>query len=367
MMKRNIPKKIIRYLLKELNVSIIIFFSIFLTLTLLSNFIEEMIFFRNKNLDNELIIQTIILSAIKTPTIIINMMPFIILFSCIFFYVKLLRINEIMPMSLSGISKNTIVLVPAIYNLFIGILIILILTPVSSELIKYYESVKQKFSNNENLIIISNTGLWIREVKDNSIYILRSDNIKMQNFKKLKNLTIYHFDKNSNFIQRVDGQNAEVNNNKIKILKAKIVDKNKNKMIKEYNYKSNLVFENLKSFFSNSDSYSFWNILNHIKYRENIGYIDQELIIKFHKYLSLPIMLFLMSLISTMFTIGLNFQFNNFIYAFFGILAGILIYFLGDLSIAMGKSGKIPLILSVWAPLLLIIMLYIFSAIRTHD
>ena len=138
-------------------------------------------------------------------------------------------------------------------------------------------------------------------------------------------------------------------------------------MIKEYNYKSNLVFENLKSFFSNSDSYSFWNILNHIKYRENIGYIDQELIIKFHKYLSLPIMLFLMSLISTMFTIGLNFQFNNFIYAFFGILAGILIYFLGDLSIAMGKSGKIPLILSVWAPLLLIIMLYIFSAIRTHD
>jgi len=367
MIRRYTPKIIIKYLLKELNISILIFLSIFSTLIFLSNFIEELIFFSNKNLEDELIVQTIILSTVKVPMIIINMLPFIILFSSIFFYVKLIRINEIMPLSLSGFSKNTIMLIPAIYNFFIGILVVLILTPVSSELIKYYESVKQKYSDNQNLIIISNTGLWIREVKDNSIFVLRSDSKEKQNFKNLNKLTIYQFDKNSNFLKRIDGDGNIVNKKNIKINKAKIIDKNKNKTIEEYNYKSNIVFEDLKKFFSNSDSYSFWNILEHFKYRENIGYFDQELIIKFNKYLSLPIMLFLMSIISTIFTLKVNYQFNNFIYAFLGVITGIVIYFLGDLSIAMGKSGRLPLILSVWVPIILIMILSLFSIIRNND
>ena len=72
-----------------------------------------------------------------------------------------------------------------------------------------------------------------------------------------------------------------------------------------------------------------------------MGYFGEEIIIKFHKYLSLPFLLFAMIVLSTFFTIKMNFTFNNFIYAFLGILTGIIVYFFYDLSIAVGKNGKL--------------------------
>ena len=74
-----------------------------------------------------------------------------------------------------------------------------------------------------------------------------------------------------------------------------------------------------------------------------------------------------MVVVSTIFTLNTNYQFNNFIYTFFGVLTGIVIYFLSDLSIALGKSGRIPLILSVWVPILLIMILSTINLIKNND
>ena len=46
------------------------------------------------------------------------------------------------------------------------------------------------------------------------------------------------------------------------------------------------------------------------------GYYGQELVIKLNKYLSLPLLLFSMIILSTVFTIKTNYTFNNFLYAF---------------------------------------------------
>ena len=112
-------------------------------------YIDEILFFKDKEITDNFFIKTLILSLIKSPTLIINLSPFIFLFSGIFFYVKFLRNNEITPMSLSGFSKNFITLVPGIYSLVLGILIVLILSPITSELSKYYETVKTKYSAND--------------------------------------------------------------------------------------------------------------------------------------------------------------------------------------------------------------------------
>jgi len=361
------PKTIIFYLIKEFNSSILIFFSIFISLVLLSNFIEEIIFFRDKEIQEELIIKAFLLSLFKTPTIIISMMPFIFLFSGIFFFAKLIRVNEITPMSLSGFSKIYISSIPAVYSFIIGMIIIVAATPIVSELAKYYEASKQKYSNNENLIVMSNTGLWIKEKTLKNTYLIRTDQIKDQNFTSLKNISIYKFDNNNNFIQRIDGNFATIEDKKWKIPNATINANNEITKISNLNYITTIDFKKIKSFFTNPDIYSFWNILKEQENMQNMGYYGQELIIKFNKYLSLPIMLFSMVIISTIFTINLNYRFNNFGYAFIGILTGIFFYFLGDLSIAIGKSGKLPLVLSVWVPTILIMTISIFSLISEKE
>ena len=78
-------------------------------------------------------------------------------------------------------------------------------------------------------------------------------------------------------------------------------------------------------------------------------------------------MLFSMIILASLFTIKMKVALNNSIYIFLAIIAGILIYFLSDLSIALGKNGKIPLVLSVWIPVILIITLTFYTLLQNDD
>ena len=314
-MKRYTPNLLIKYLIKEFSFSLLIFTIMFSSLIILITYIDEILFFKDKGISDNFFLKTLILSLIKSPTLILNLSPFIFLFSGIFFYVKFLRNNEITPMSLSGFSKNFITLIPGIFSLFIGILIVLILSPITSELSKYYETIKTKYSYNENLIIMSDTGLWIKENKNNNTNIIRADLIKDENFNNLKNMSIFIF-KNDEFVSRIDGENVDIRGKVWTISKAKQSLLNENKNLNNYKYYSQIDFEKLKNFFNNSDVFSIWNIFYELQQMRERGYYGQELVIKLNKYLSLPLLLFSMIILSTVFTIKTNYTFNNFLYAF---------------------------------------------------
>jgi len=365
-MKKYTPKLLINYLIKEFNISLLIFFFIIFSLILLTVFLEEIIYFRDKDIDKVFFFKTLFLALIKTPSLIITMSPFIFLFASILFFVKLIKGNEIIGINLSGLSHNFICLVPALYSFFLGIILILVISPFSSQLYKYYESVKQQYSNNDNLIIMSTTGLWLKEKKDNNIFIIRADNIKDQNFKNLKNISIYKFE-NNKFINRIDSKNLVIKKNKWILKNVNILNDNNNIQSKDFVYNTNINLDNLKKFYSNSYIFSIWNILDELETIRQRGYYGQEIVITLNKYLSLPFFLFTMVILSTFFTIKIKNKFSNFMYSSFGVIAGIVIYFLNDLSIAIGKSGKLPLELSIWVPVILIMTMSLYSLIKEYD
>ena len=51
---------------------------------------------------------------------------------------------------------------------------------------------------------------------------------------------------------------------------------------------------------------------------------------------------------------------DNFRYIILGLIVSILIYYFKDLSIALGKTDRIPLIISIWVP---IITLFFFNLV----
>ena len=361
---KNTPKMIIVYLIKEYSNNLIIFISIFLSLILILTFIQELIFFKNEDLGDNFYLRVFVLTVAQCPTLMINITPFIILFTSIFFYTKLINNNETTPVMLSGLSNNFLMIVPSLYSMFIGIILIFILSPISSELSKYYENVKRGYSKNENLIVMSNTGMWLKEKNNENIFIIRADTIANENFKKLKNITIYKFDIFNNFKQRVDAENAEINENIWKLENA-FISSNKGKHFeKEKNHISKIDIEDIANLFINSQVFSIWNINAELKKIREYGYYGQELVITLNKYLSLPFLLFALTSFSTIFTLKINMKFSNFSYIFICVIIGIFIYFLSDLSIALGKSGKIPLPLSVWFPVIIIMTIPIYSLLN---
>ena len=369
-MKKNVPIKIINYLILEFCYSLLTVTLVFVCLSLLINFVEEITFFKDKKEEN-LIVLLSYLSLIKTPNTLLELSIFIFLFSGIIFFVKIQKNNEINTILLSGISKLLPIITIGLFSFVLGIFIISTISPISSNLLKIYEKTKRNYSN-DNLIVINKQGLWFMEKLLNEYVIIRADNIYNNNFSTLSNVTIYNLDENFNFIKRTDSQKVKISDKKWYLENSLIVSNNdyneiKNKTYPNLTYNSSINIEDLKEYFSNANTVSFWEITNSIENLNERGYSANELKIKLHKYLSLPFYLFGMVLLSTLFTIAINKEYNTLMYLFFGLIAGFFIFFLNDLSIAVGLSNKLPLVISVWAPVITIVLLSIFNLIKIHE
>lgn len=371
-MKKNLPYKLLYYISIEFLNSIFIIFLVFLSLSLLVNFVEEITFFKDKNLEN-FIISVFSLAISKTPNTIIELSIFIFLFSGILFFVKMQRNSEINTMLLSGVSKFIPILAPASISFIFGIFIITLLSPISSSSLQYYEETKRLHSSNDNLIVINNLGLWFMESLPNGYNIIRADKISGNDFSKLSNVTIYNLNKDFSFIKRLDSKNIIIKDKNWILENTKILENNNQKSEQNnpnypsFNFLSSININDLKQYFSNADTISFLEIVKNIEKLNQRGYSGEELKVKFHKYLSLPIYLFGMILLSTLFTIGLNKDYNTLMYLFFGLIVGFFLYFLNDLSIAIGLSNKLPIAIAVWSPVTVILFLGLVNIIKINE
>lgn len=359
--KYNTPKTITKYIIKEFSLSLIIFLSIFLTLIITTGLIEEIIFLKEKIETNKIYTEAIVLTLLKAPSMIIILSPFIFLFSGIFFFVKLIKKNELTPLKLSGLSNFFIVSIPSVYCFLIGIFLVSLVSPFSSNMSKFYETIKHKYRDDKNLIIFNNTGIWIKEKKLNQTLILRADLESKIDEGMLKNTTAYFFDKKNDLIERIDSDEGKIIKNKILFFKGIKSNNITTKKDDVFEIATSINIKKLNKVYNDPNVFSIWNINNEINLLRKSGYYGQELVIKFNKYLSLPFFLFSMISISAIVVLRQTRTYNNFVYTFFAIFIGIILYFLTDTSIALGKTGRIPLVLSVWFPIIVIMIISIYS------
>ena len=68
--------------------------------------------------------------------------------------------------------------------------------------------------------------------------------------------------------------------------------------------------------------------------------------------LTLPFFLFLMTAIASILTMNTLKKSDNLKFIVLGLVISVLVYYFKDLSIALGQTDRIPLALSIWAPIL---------------
>ena len=175
-------------------------------------------------------------------------------------------------------------------------------------------------------------------------------------------LTIYQFDKDNNFIKRIEASHADISTTVWKLKKVNILDENGKLLslnLPEISYSSIYDLDKIKSLYSNLDTVSFWNIGNELKLLEERGYSTKQMETKLHRSLAFPFFLLSMVFLSGVFTLGIDFKENNITYIFITIIICILVYFFNDFSAALGKTERLSVEIAVWMPILII---FVFSA-----
>ena len=74
-----------------------------------------------------------------------------------------------------------------------------------------------------------------------------------------------------------------------------------------------------------------------------------------------------MVVLASIFTIGSMNTKNNFYYVIISILTSVVIFYFKDLSIALGQTEKIDLILSVWMPIIAIGLFCSIGVIQINE
>ena len=336
---------------------------IFVTLAFILNIFEEINFF--KDLDVSIGIP-IFLTFLNIPSIIFEIFPFIFLITTQFFFIKLIEQNENISFKNFGLSNSKIIKLLAILSFLIGVVLVTIFYNLSSNLKHSYLNIKNSYAkDNKYLAVITENGIWIKDAKDGVTSIINAESLK-GNF--LNNVDIVQFDKDFNFIQNISAKKIDI---KSKIWKSENAlinnEQETNKGVRDYQLNTNINFQDINSLFSNLKSLSIFE-LNDLKNKyKDINYSSIEIDSVIQKIISFPFYLMLMTILSS--TIMMNIKQNRtkIFHLIFGILISVIIYYLSFFFEELGKNEQVPIVVSIWIPLLMISIISMINLVRIND
>ena len=326
---------------------------VFICLGVILNLFEEIEFFKKFDLGLRL---PILLTIMYIPNLIIKLLPFIIFISAMWYLISIKSNKDLLTLKVFGFSNLKIIFMLALTAFLFGAIIIVAVTPVTSLMVKFYEQTKSKYSRDiDHLFSVNKNGLWIKEINNN---ILRITSAKSTYDNYINDITVYEINKTDNkLLRRIESNQADISQNQWVFKKATIyMLHDENEIRFEENFKLSSIYnvDRLNTFYRNLDTISFVQLINEYDLLLDRGYNKEVLNEQINIFFALPVFLFLMVILASIFTMGNINKSQNFYYVFVSIITCVIIYYFKDLSIAMGQTNRISLMMSVWMPILAI-------------
>ena len=152
----------------------------------------------------------------------------------------------------------------------------------------------------------------------------------------------------------------------MQILKEKnnIFEKNKLSNLK---ISSKYDYEKITNLFKNFETISFLDLT--LNYDELIRFGYNDIVLKqiLNIHLSLPFFLLMMTGLASIFSMNTLKNSSNLSYIILGLIVSVLTFYFKDLSLALGKTDRIPIILSIWAPVLVLSFFTLIGIVQINE
>ncbi len=340
---------LIKYLLNGFLKTILSVILIVYCFGIILNLFEEIEFFKGLNVS---FFTPFLLTNFYVPSFIIQLLPFIIFVSSMWFLLKIRNNKDMLILKVFGFSNFKIFLILSLSSFLLGWLILFVFNPITSKMAKYYEITKSNYSRDiDHLITFNKNGIWIRENLDDGKRIISASKTNGNN---LMDVVIFNFDKDYNLKEKIISESVNIENNEW-IFTNTVILKNfdglyKEEKINDFTIYSNYTYEKITSLFKNFDTMSLIDLILNYQKLVEIGYSKTYLNQSLHSLLSIPFFLFIMTALASILTMNTLKKSKNFKFIIIGLLICIAVYYFKDLSLALGKTNRVPLALASWIP-----------------
>ena len=324
-------------------------------LIIILNVLSELEFFKRINVNTYF---PIYLAIINAPSFMFEMFPFIFLLSTQLFFVNIFEDNQIQVFKYSGLKNSQIIKIISLSSLIISVLIIFFFYNMSSNLKSYYLELKFKYTEDgKYLAVVTNNGLWIKDIVDENVYIVNASKIN-ENF--LIDAFITEFDKNYNVIRNIKTNKIDILKNEWQIYDPVIFEGNKKNKDNILNIYSNFNHDKIKNMFSNLSSLSLTELIKLKKNYDSLNYSSTDVNVQIQKLFSYPIFLTIMTILSSIMMFNSKTLKSNTLKLVFGLFVSVLIYYINNFFYVLGNTEKLSVFISVWSPLFILSIISVF-------
>jgi len=305
---------------------------------------------RFSELDGYSVLGAVYLTGLRVPQLIIQTVPFIVLFVGMTVLIALNRKYELVVTRAAGISVWQF-MTPFLTGAFlVGLATVLVLNPLSA----WGQRQALTLENGWRKTDSSRAAFlpWIRQITKNDDVIIGAKTT-LEGGTLMVDVALFHFDKAGNIILRQDAASAKLENG-YWLLK----DVNETRPgeipqhLEELKLPTNLKPEYMEERLAQPESVAFYEISRRIEIARSYGIPTRALETQFHSLLSLPFLLVAMTMIAA--TVSLKFSRMNQSRSVIlgGILSGFVLYVVTVLVKAFGSSGVVPPVVAVWIPVI---------------
>ena len=358
-MVKTLDRYLINLFFKKLFIVSIIFFTLAIILTVF----EEITFF--DDVDSKFYLP-FLLAALNAPTTILEILPFVMLISTQLFFLEIIQKRENELIKLNNVDNFYFIKLLSLCAFLFGIIVITIFYPFSSKLKFIYFEFKNIYSKDgKYLKHFSENGLWIKDEINNKIYIINASE-KKDDF--LVNVFISEFDSDFNLINNFSSKKVDISSNTW-ILKNPILFKDNKQVLLDKNMtiRSHFDSDKINKSFRNLNSLNVIQLIKEKEENKMLGYSSEEIDLHILKIVSLPIYFSIMVVISSIIMLNIKRDRPFVFHILLGITLSVIIYYISNIFEIFGLTDKIPVYLSVFFPIIILIIISTLGLVRINE
>ena len=352
-----------KYLIKEFTLIVAKITFVFFILGLIMGLLEEINFFSDFDVEYFFPIYLVLLNV---PSLIYEVFPFIFLLSSQFLFLKLIDRGELNTFKNNGLDNLKILKLITSLSLIIGLLIVIIFYNFSAIMKFEYLDIKKNFTkDNKYLASITENGLWIKDEINDQINFI---NARKFTINTLSDVDIIQLNSDFEFQNNIKAENVDIKQNDWSLYGVKIIDKNNSIRTENVmNFFSNFDYEEINNLFSNLASLTIWNLFELKKNYITINYSTTEIDYHLQRIIAFPFLITIITALSAILMLNLNFQKPKLFFIVIGILLSVIIYYINFFFGTMGKNEKIPLLVSIWTPIITLSIISLIGMVRINE
>ncbi len=336
---------------------------IFFSLSIILNIFEEVSFFKDMEVNGFF---PVLLTLLTAPTIVYETFPFIFFISTQFLFIRLMDKEELDIFKKISLSNFKLIGILSISSFIISLILVTIFYNLASNLRFKYLEMKNKYSgDNKYLAIVTENGLWIKDEIDDFINIINAEKI---DGKILKRVTINQFSKDYENLNNFVAEEINIENKDWLIIKGSFSKLNQGlKSIENVTFRSNFDAAQINKLFSDLSSLNILELNKLKKDYSNLGYSLTNINIHMQKLIAYPIYLTVMTVFASVIMLNIKRNKSKLFHIVLGVLLSVMIYYINYFSSLLGQNERMPEIMSIWLPLVIISLFCTIGLVRINE